>query len=277
MAGVLLLSAATLAACGGNDQNAPAANAGCKPAHANLKTAKSGTLTTSTYTFPPFTNVNGTTVTGAEGGILKEIASMECLSLTGQPLDTGSVVTAAQNGRADIASGNWYCTAARAKVVDLAGPVYGDQIGIISTNGASTFTELQGRAMGTVDGYLWNEEFKKIYGSDLKVYPTPTAMYNDLKAGRIEVAADSFGSATYANKQNGDKWKVVNPAADSRVAASKQPPQVCFPMSKNNQALYNAVNEDLKTLRDNGKLAKILEDNGLSGSAANTGELQLIQ
>lgn len=45
--------------------------------------------------------------------------------------------------------------------------------------------------------------FKSIYGPNLKIYPNATAVYNDLKAGRIEVAVESFGSASCANEQNG--------------------------------------------------------------------------
>lgn len=279
IAAVVAISACTLTSCGGNGGNggADAVSDGCTPAHPDVETVKDGTLTASTYTFPPFTQVNGTDVSGAEGDILAEIAKMECLTLTAQPLDTGSVITAAQNGRADVASGNWYCTAERNEVLNLAGPVYGDQIGIISTDGASTFAELEGRSIGTVDGYLWNAEFQSIYGSDLKVYPTPTAMYTDLEAGRIEVAVDSFGSSTYANEQNGGDWEIQIPEPDERVASSEEPPQVCFPMPKSNEALSTAVREDLEELRDNGRLAEILEENGLDESAGDVGELRLIE
>ena len=276
LAGCTALLAASLAACGGGGGSTNAALQGCKPAHPNLKTAHSGTLTTGTYDFPPFTTVNGTSVGGAEGDILAAIARMECLTLTGQPLDTGSVVTAAQTGRVDLASGNWYCTAKRAAVMDLAGPVYGDELGIVSKDGADTFNQLAGRTIGTVDGYNYNAELQAIFGNNVKIYPTPTAMYNDLKTGRLASALDSFGSAAYANKQHGNTWKVMVPQPDPRVAASDQPGQVCFPMAKSNQALYNAVNADIVTLRNSGKLAEILVKDGLKASAANPGPLHLI-
>jgi polar amino acid transport system substrate-binding protein len=275
-AGGALLVLTMLTGCGGGSGNDTAGGASCSPAHDGLRTVRQGVLTTATYNFPPFIKLDGTKVGGVEGEILAKIAQMECLDLVGQPLDTGSVVPATQNGRVDIASGNWYCTAARAKIMSLAGPVYGDQMGIISTDGAGTFDALKGKAMGTVDGYNWNEEFKKIFGSDLKIYPNPTAMYNDLKSGRLEVAADSFGSATHANGQAGNPWKIKVPRPDERVAASLEPAQVCFPMSKDNAALVDAVTQDLEALRKDGTLADILEQNGLDPSAANVGELRLI-
>jgi polar amino acid transport system substrate-binding protein len=274
-AGVVILAATALAGCA-SSASTSSTNASCTPQHPDLPTVNKGTLTASASVFPPFTQVDGSKLAGVEGQILDKIASMECLTLTAQPLDTASVISAAQNGRVDIAAGNWYCTAERAKVMSLAGPVYGDQIGILSTDGASTFSALEGKTVGTVDGYFWNGELKEIYGANLKVYPNSTAMNNDLKAGRIDSSIDSYGSSAYVNKQNGDKWSLKVPAPDERVKSSVKPSQVCFPLPKKNEALAKAITEDLAKLRDDGTLAKILQENGLDASAAKVGELQLI-
>ena len=47
-------------------------------------------------------------------------------------------------------------------------------------------------------------------------------------------------------------------------------------MSMNNPDLFAAVSEDIVTLRDNGTIARILEDNGIDRSAADPGPLKLI-
>jgi polar amino acid transport system substrate-binding protein len=274
LAGTAFLAATALAGCA--VQSSGSESADCKPQHAGLSTVRAGTLTVSAPVFPPFVQVEGTKLSGVEGQILDEIASMECLTLTAQPLDAASVISAAQSGRVDIAAGNWYCTAERAKTMSLAGPVYGDQMGILTATGAKTFSELQGKVIGTVDGYHWNGELKSLYGADLKLYPNATAMYNDFKAGRIDAAMDSFGSAAYANQQHGGKWKIEVPVPDDRVAASVEPAQACFPVPKQNEALAKAVIEDLGKLRADGTLAKILEQNGLDASAADVSELKLI-
>ena len=258
MAAVGALVAATLTACGGGGDSASEVSGDCKPAHEGLTTASEGSLTTATYNFPPFTTVSGTEVGGAEGDILSEIAKMECLDLVGQPLDTGSVVTAAQTGRVDLASGNWYCTAERAKVLNLAGPVYGDLLGILSNDGADTFAQLDGRTVGTVDGYNYNPSLQELYGSNVKIYPSPTAMYADVKSGRVDAAVDSYGSALHANEQSGNKFKVEVVKADPRVPVSTEPGQVCFPIAKSNDGLLNAINDDIETLRTNGMLEKII-------------------
>ena len=135
--GVLLLLTA-LTACGTASDGAESAQ-DCTPAHPGISTVRPGTLTVATYNFPPFLVVEGTTVSGIEGDILRNIAEMECLSLTSQPLDTASVIPATQNGRTDVSAGDWYCTSARAQVLSLAGPVFSDQIVIVSNDGATTF------------------------------------------------------------------------------------------------------------------------------------------
>lgn len=275
--GASIMASAALAACSGNTADDNAVPSDCTAAHPDVQTVRTGTLTVATHTFPPFTVVEGTTgLAGAEGEILAAIAGMECLTVTPVPLDSGSVIAATQGGRVDLSSGNWYCTVQRAKVTTLAGPVYEDRVSIISSDGVDTFEGVRGRSLGTVDGYLWNDELEALYGSDLKIYPTPTAMYADLGAGRIDVAADSLGAATYANEQNGDVWEVRVPESDERVVLSTAPPQVCFPVAKSNQALADAIDNNLATLRENGELARILEANGLDGSAAAAGDLRLI-
>jgi polar amino acid transport system substrate-binding protein len=48
-------------------------------------------------------------------------------------------------------------------------------------------------------------------------------------------------------------------------------------MSKKNDAMLAAFDEDIKLLHDNGKIAEILKNNGLDPSAAETGEPRLIE
>lgn len=273
-AGALLLLLA-VTACGTASDGAESAR-DCTPAHPGVSTVRPGALTVATFNFPPFLVVEGTSVSGIEGDILRSIAEMECLTMTSQPLDTASVIPATQNGRTDMSAGDWYCTTARAQVLSLAGPVFSDQIVIVSDDGATTFDELQGRSIGTVDGYMWNEELQKIFGPSLRVYPNPTAVYNDLEAGRLDSAIDSIGTASFAKKQKSADWAIERPAPDPRVASSTVPGQVCFPMSVNNPDLFAAVSEDIVTLRNNGTIGRILKDNGLDPSAADPGPLKLI-
>lgn len=266
-----LVMASSLAACGSSDGGSTVA-ADCKPAH-TFKTIKSGTLTVSTYDLPPFTKLKGKEITGVDGDILKAIAKMECLTITAKPAATAAVIPTVQSGRADVAVGDWYRTAERAKIVSLSDPIYTDQMGLISKDGVSDINELKGRKVGTVDGYLWVKDLKKFLGGGLKVYSSTVNMNQDLASGRIDVGVDSFGSGKFNNKN----LKVEVAESNPEVAASQEGAQASFPVPLANKELLAAINDGITKLRADGDLAKILVANGLDKSAAEPGEARLIK
>jgi polar amino acid transport system substrate-binding protein len=269
-AAVVLAAAAFLTACGGSGGSGATAS-GCKPAH-QFSTVTKGTLTVSTFDLPPFTKVEGNDLTGVDGDILKAIAKKECLTVTVKPLGTAAVIPTVQGGRADVAAGDWYRTSKRAEVVNLTDPLYTDQMGIISKDGVAKVSDMAGKTVGTVDGYLWVDDIKKVLGSSVKVYPNSLNMVQDLKAGRIDIGIDSFGSAKVTNPS----LKVTVAEPDQRVAASLQGAQAAFPTVKSNSALLTALNADIADLHSSGELVKILEAHNLPGSAADTGAPRLI-
>jgi polar amino acid transport system substrate-binding protein len=264
-------AATSLAACGGSGGSGNAASAGCKPAH-QFSTVEKGTLTVATYDLPPFTKVEGKDLTGVDGDVLKAIAKKECLTLTVKSMGTAAVIPTVQAGRADVAAGDWYRTAKRAEIVSLSDPMYTDQMAFVSKDGLSKVSELAGKNVGTVDGYLWVDDVKKVLGSSVKVYPTTLNMIQDLKAGRIDVGIDSFGSGKFSNPTM--QVKVTEP--DPRVAASQQGAQAAFPVPKDNSALLAAINADIAELHSGGEMAKIMTANNLPASAADTGAPRLI-
>jgi polar amino acid transport system substrate-binding protein len=269
-AAVVLAVGASLTACGGSGGSGAAAS-GCKPAH-EFSTVEKGTLTVSTFDLPPFTKVDGKNLTGVDGDILKAVAKKECLSVTAKPMGTAAVIPTVQAGRADVSAGDWYRTAKRAEVVSLTDPLYTDQMGVISKEGVTKISDMVGKTVGTVDGYLWVDDIKKVLGSSVKVYPNSLNMVQDLKAGRIDIGIDSFGSAKFSNPQ----LKVTVAEPDQRVAASLEGAQAAFPTVKSNSALLAALNANIAELHSSGELVKILEAHGLPASAADTGAPRLI-
>lgn len=271
IAAVVLTAAASLTACGNSGASSQAVSPGCKPAH-ELSTVTKGTLTVATYDLPPFTKVQGLDLTGVDGDILKAIAKKECLTLTVKAMGTAAVIPTVQAGRADVAAGDWYRTAKRAEVVGLTDPLYTDQMAFVSKDGVTKVSDLAGKNVGTVDGYLWVDDIKKVLGSSVKVYPTTLNMNEDLKAGRIDVGIDSYGSATFTSRD----MQVKVTESDPRVAASQEGAQAAFPVPKDNTALLNALNALIAELHSSGEMAKILTANNLPASAADTGSPRLI-
>jgi polar amino acid transport system substrate-binding protein len=273
-AAATVVAASTLTACGGSSTGAAD---GCKPRH-KFSTVADRTLTVSTFDLPPYTKVEGNKITGVDGQILDEIAKRECLTIKAMPLDASAVIPAVQRKRADVAVGDWYRTAERAKIVALSDPIYTDQMGIISKGKVDSVPGLKGKKVGTVDGYLWVEELETYLGDSLTKYPSSTAMWQDLKSGRIDIGVDSYGSAIYANKNTGGgKFTIKISKKSPAVAASREAAQSTVIMPKKNKALQDAVNSGIEAMKKDGTIVDILKKNGLEASAADTGAPRLIK
>ena len=157
-----LTTAASLTACAGGASESTV-KADCTPAH-SFPTIEKGTLTVVLYDLPPFSKLDGKTVSGVDGDIVNAIAEKECLTVKAVAVSAAASIPTVQSGRADLAIAAWYRTAERAKVVSLSDPLYTDQMAIISKDGVSSIPSLKDRKVGTVDGYLWVDDMKKLLG-----------------------------------------------------------------------------------------------------------------
>jgi len=251
----------------------------CKPAH-QFKTVAPGKLTVAIYEYPPFTTASpdSTTIGGVDSDIAKRFAAANCLEVTPVVVDPAATVQYVVSGKADVATGDWYRTAERAKVMGLSYPTYLDQMGVYSKSGVSKVADLIGKKVGTVSGFLWVAELQKLLGANLALYPNPVALAQDLAAGRIEVGVDSYGTGAYAQKRGGYpgiQIKVAEP--DERVQASIQAAQSNIIYSKSNPEFGAALDDAIKQLHDNGGLAEILKSYGLDPSGANVGEPRVVK
>lgn len=267
----LALGATSLAGCGTGTAANSAVSKDCKPAH-DITTVRHGQLTVASFDILPYDKVEGRNLSGIDGDILNEVAKLECLQMNTVNSTAAASIPTVQSGRADLTAGDWYRTAARSKVVTLSAPVYADQMGIISKDGISTVAGLKGKTVGTVDGYLWVDALRSYLGDKLKTYANTTNLYGDLKAGRIDVVIDSVAAGQY----NAPNFKVKAAEPDAAVPVTQQPGQSNFPMNPKNPDLAKAVDEDIATLRANGRLAEILKNHGMDASAAEPGAPRLL-
>lgn len=249
----------------------------CVPAHPGLVTVEAGFLTVAAYEYPPFSAIDGTALSGAEGEILNSIAALECLEVKVQPGAAAAMIPAIQSGRADTTLGSWYRTSARAEIVLLSDPVIIDQLTLISVDGVDSVQGLVGKKVGSTLGFLWNEDLENLIGGDLSLYETTQALYADLASGRISVVVDTFPSGQAALKTtpiDGAQFKV--PAPDDRVVSTTMPGQTNFPVNLDNPGLQGAINDNLKTLRESGVLGEIAEKWGFSPTAVEETEPNLL-
>jgi polar amino acid transport system substrate-binding protein len=271
--GVLVVAALALAACGSGGGTATKADASCTPAH-KISTVKTGVLTVALTNTPPYSFQSGTEIAGIDSGIVKELAKQECLSIEFAPYTYTTAIPAVKVGRADVAIGGFYRTAKRAKEVTLSDPAYLDEMTLMSKDGASTVDQLSGKRVGTVDGYLWVDQLKKLPGVETRVYQDSETLASDLKVGRLDIAIDGYGAATLSTK--GTDFKLAVLKSDARIPATSEPSQTAILIDPSEVDLATTLNLLIAELRSNGGLVKILNANGLPASAAVVGTARLI-
>lgn len=250
----------------------------CEPQH-EFTTITPGTLTVAVTTLIPFSWLDDSgTPKGVDNEVALEFAARECLTVTPIAVDPAAAIQYVMMGQADIAVGNWYRTAERAKVMKLSAPLYTDQMGIYSQDGLSTVADLEGKQVGTVQGYLWVSDLKKLLGDDLKLYPSSVDMQQDLKAGRIEIGIDSYASGVAAEQQGAlDGIQIMVSEPDERVRATVDAAQSGMPHAQKATEFGAALDAVIGDLHEDGTIAKILESHGLDPSASDVGEPRLIE
>lgn len=250
----------------------------CTPAH-QFTTIAAGKLTVALDEYPPFTTASSDgTIGGVDSDIAKRFAAENCLTVVPVVVDPAAAIQYVVSGKADVAMGDWYRTAERAKVMGLSYPTYLDRMGIYSKTGLSSVESLIGKKVGTVSGFLWVAELQKLLGDNLTLYPNPVALAQDLGAGRVEVGVDSYGTGVYAQKKGGYpgiQIKVAEP--DQRVQASIQAAQANIIYSKSNPDFGTALDDTIQQLHKNGGLASILKSYGLDPSGADVGEPRVVK
>ncbi len=273
LAGIAL--SLTVAACGGSDSNdggGDEAAGDCTPAH-EVTTVKDGYLTVAAYEYPPFSSIEGDVLGGAEGQIITEIAAMECLEIEVLKGDASAMISSITSGRADTTIGSWYRTTERSEIVNLSAPVIADRLTLVSADGVGTIEDLKGKKVGSILGFLWNDDLQNVVGDDLNLFETGQAMYSDLQAGRIDVIVDTYPSAQAVLETTPiDGLQFIVPPADPAVVSTEKPGQTNFPTHLDNTALVEAFDANIAELRSSGELEKIVVDNGFKAEAADPGE-----
>ncbi|WP_165216228.1 ABC transporter substrate-binding protein [Schaalia sp. ZJ1691] len=229
-----------------------------------------GVLAVGVPTFPPFIGLDNGEITGPEGKILNEIASLNGWTIKAQPYDFAALIPAVQQGRIDIGMGSLFRTKERATSVDFSDPIYIEPGSIISREGYSSVRDLVDVKVGTVQGFNWVDDVNTVLGGDLKQYPSSAELKADLESGRLDAAIDSHGTALYLYAGSDYVVKVIEP--DDEIEASTNPGQTGIILHKGNAALAQKLNSAIATLHDNGFIAKVLKDAGLDPDAATIGE-----
>lgn len=260
-----------LGACSKDDD---AVDENCKPKHENIDTVKDGTLTVGAVDILPFSSYNNGDPEGIDVEIAKQVAKDNCLNVQWEQSTYSDAMTSINGGKLDMAIGCIDRTEEREKVVDFTSSTYLDGLGIASKKGYKTIKDMESaKSVGTIDGYLWVNDMKKIFGKRLKTYPSSVELKADFDAGRLDAAVDSYGTAADVYGDIDDiTIALANSEPDKRIGALVKTPQAAFPITKGNKSLKEAASDSIDDQRKDGSVEKLLQDKDLTKDLLGTEE-----
>ena len=123
----------------------------------------------------------------------------------------------------------------------------------------SHLKDLEGKKVGTITGFSFIPELRKITGLQLTMYDTSDAAVRDLLAGRIDAVIGDPPVMQYAISRN-PQWKLkfnafVDNNPDYPLLTGLG--QVVFGLNKDNPELAKAVNAEIAKLWQSCELKKI--------------------
>ncbi|GAB3063598.1 substrate-binding periplasmic protein [Sediminivirga luteola] len=279
-AGLALTACNDEAPAPGDEPGAQAAGSvaeDCTPQHPDIETIREGALTVAQYEYPPFSMLEGETLTGVEGEILSRFAELECLEIEIVQGDSAAMITSVSTGRADTTLGSWYRTAERAEVVRLSEPVITSPLSIVSTEGIDNVDDLMEVRVGIGQGLVAVEDLQAIMGDNLNIYQNVDSVFADLQVGRIDAAVLGYGAAITQLELRPVEGAEIQPIQpDERIASTVDVGQTNFPTHLDNESLGQAIDEVLTELRESGEIEEIAVRYGFSPEVADPGEPNLL-
>lgn len=254
-----------------------ASAADCKE---TVDTVAPGKLTVAAYDYPPFTfaSPNGT-ISGVDPEIVRRFAADSCLEVETLVMDPAATIQSVISGKADVAIGSWNRTEKRRQVLDQSAPLYIDHMGIYSKAGYEDIEATVDKRVGTVTGFFWVGDLQKLFGSNLKLYPTPVALAQDLAADRLDVGFLGYNAGSYNQKNNGAYPGIVIKMAkpDNRIQATILPPQTTVLYTKGNESLGKALDTSIQNQHFDGSIAKAITNAGFDASITDVGEPRFVK
>ncbi len=232
-----------------------------------IQTLEKGTLIIAFTGDMPGTGYQDGAMVGYDGEILQRVA--ESLKLRVKPalMEWSGTIASVQAKRVDVMAGTMGWTEQRSKIMTLSDPIHYFKNGITQSNKTnwSQLKDLEGKKVGTITGFSFIPELRKIKGLQLSTYDTSDAAVRDLLAGRIDAVIGDPPVMQYAISRN-PQWNLkFNAFSDNNpdYPLLTGLGQVVFGMHKDNQDLAKQVNEEIAKLWKGCELKKIGSKYGL--------------
>lgn len=232
-----------------------------------VETIDKGTLTIAFTGDMPGTGYQDGKMVGYDGEILQRVSEAARLKVKPALMEWSGTIASVQARRVDVMAGTMGWTEQRSKIMTLSDPIHYFKNGITQTdkNNWSKLKDLEGKKVGTITGFSFIPELRKISGLTLSLYDTSDAAVRDLLAGRIDAVIGDPPVMQYAISRN-PQWHIkFNAFTDN----SPEFPlltglgQVVFGLNKDNPELAKAVNAEIAKLWQSCELRNIGKTYGL--------------
>ena len=254
---------AALVSCGGG---------AVSPEAAGLDTIEPGVILVAVQPYAPYTTLKADKLSGLDSDILNAAAENLGLKVQPQLTDFNGMLGGVQSRRVDVAIGGIAWSAARQKEGLFTDPAYYSPpaMAVHGSETYSTITDLEGKDLGTVTGYVWVKAIQEIPGAELHAYPDANGVLNDLSSGRIQAGfldpliiidakakrPDFDFTTQYLTPPTAEQIKAV-PALEYLA-----PYQVSFYVAKQEPKLEAALSKEIDAMYQNGELAELITKYG---------------
>jgi polar amino acid transport system substrate-binding protein len=216
---------------------------------AELELVKPGTLIVAFNGDMPGTSLQNGKLIGLDGELMQWVAEQLGLKVEPALMEWSAEIASVESKRVDIMHGMMGWSAPRTKVLLMSDPIYYMPPGLTQKKEQSwsTLKDLEGKRVGTITGFAWIDEMKRIPGLTLSLYDTSDAAIRDLLAGRVEVLMADGPLVQYAIMKNPD-WNIHqvalnDPKPDFPILTTVL--NAVFAVNKDSANLLKAVNEKI--------------------------------
>jgi polar amino acid transport system substrate-binding protein len=233
----------------------------------SVETIEKGVFTIAFTGDMPGTGYQDGKMIGYDGEILQRVADALKLKVKPALMEWSGTIASVQAKRVDAMAGTMGWTEQRTKIMTLSDPIHYFKNGITqqSKTNWSSLKDLEGKKVGTITGFSFIPELRRISGLQLSLYDTSDAAVRDLLAGRIDAVIGDPPVMQYAISRN-PQWNLkfnafTDNAPDFPLLTGLG--QVVFGMHKDNPELAKQVNAEIAKLWQSCELRKIGKTYGL--------------
>ena len=250
----VVMAATLLCGCGGSKSTDTAEDATAAAGEATVSTVTDGVLTMATNAyFPPYEYYEGSEIVGIDAEIAQAIADKLGLELKIEDMEFDSIITAVQTGKADMGLAGMTVTEERLQTINFSDTyATGIQSVIVKEDSdIQSLDDLTGKKIGvqlstTGDIYATDD-----YGAEnIDRFPKGADAILALTRGKIDaVIIDNQPALNFVESNEGLRILDTDYVEEEYAAC----------ISKDNEALLEAVNGALEELKADGTIQSILD------------------